>query len=95
MHCSDFCSDPMIRRTYPDTSAHILVWQLNALLSEQVLNRKILRRIVLLSSNQRVGSSNLSGRATLTLAMIRIYTATPNSLSFAFLGLIGITGFVS
>jgi hypothetical protein len=27
--------------------------------------------------------------------MIRIYTATPNSLSFAFLGLIGITGFVS
>jgi hypothetical protein len=64
MHCSDFCSDPMIRRTYPGTSAHMLLWKLNALLSEQTLSRKILRRLVLLSSNQRVGSSNLSGRAT-------------------------------
>ncbi len=64
MHCSDFCSDPMIRRTYPDTAAHIPVWELNALLSEQTLSRMILRRVALLSSNQRVGSSNLSGRAT-------------------------------
>jgi hypothetical protein len=62
--CSDFCSDPTIRRTYPDTAAHILVWQLNALLSEQTLSRKILRRLVRLPSKQRVGGSNPSGRAS-------------------------------
>jgi hypothetical protein len=72
VHCSDFCSDPMIRRTYPDTSAHMLVWELNALLSDQTLSCKILRRVVLLASNQRVGSSNLSGRATLTHAMVKV-----------------------
>ena len=66
MHCSDFCSDPMIRRIYPDTSAHMLFWELNALLSDQTLSRKILRRIVLLSSKQRVGGSNPSGRAILS-----------------------------
>ncbi len=71
MHCSDFCSDPMIRRTYPDTSAHMLFSEVNTLLSDQTLSRKILRRIVLLSSNQRVGSSNLSGRASFLWGPIR------------------------
>jgi hypothetical protein len=37
----------------------MLLWELNALLSEQTLSRKILRRVVLLSWAQEVWSSNL------------------------------------
>jgi hypothetical protein len=68
MHCSDFCSDPMISRTYPDTSAHMLFWELNALLSDQTLSRKVLRRIVFLSSNQTV---KLEERAARFFVVVR------------------------
>ena len=62
-HCSGFCSDPTIRRAHPDTAAHIPFRELSVLFSERVLRGKALREAALLSSKQRVGSSNLSGRA--------------------------------
>jgi hypothetical protein len=44
--------------------SHFAATRLNALLSEQTLNRKILRRIVLLSWAQEVWSSNLHAPTT-------------------------------
>ena len=57
MHCSDFCSDPMIRRAYPDTAAHMLFWELNALLSGRSLNREALRELKILLCKQGVTGS--------------------------------------
>ena len=57
MRCSDFCSDPMIRRIYPDTSAHMLFWELNALLSGRSLNREALREVKILFCKQGVTGS--------------------------------------
>jgi hypothetical protein len=47
----------MIRRTYPDTSAHMLFWELNALLSGRSLNREALREVKILFCKQGVTGS--------------------------------------
>src|SRR5580698_7634633 len=64
MHCSDFCSDSTIKRTHPDTTAHTMLWELNALSSEAQLSRNMLREVGLMSWAQEVWSSNLHAPTT-------------------------------
>jgi hypothetical protein len=58
MHCSDFCSDSTIKRTHPDAAAHTLFLELNALSSEALLSRNMLREVGLMSWAQEVRGSN-------------------------------------
>src|ERR1051326_8477676 len=58
MDCSDFCSDPTIKRPHPDTAGHMLSGPLSACFSERLLNDKGLWRMELLLCKQGVGGSS-------------------------------------
>jgi hypothetical protein len=95
MQCRGFCSDLRSVRPHPDTPTHRLFRTVFIGFLELRLRVGGLPEPLLLATNQKVGSSTLSGRATLTHATIEAYAAIPTSLFAAFLGLIGLIGFSS
>ena|ERR1035441_2114110 len=71
--CSGFCSDPTIKRTHPDTAAHIPFRELSVLFSEYLLRGKALREVALLFRDQEAGGSNPLAPTILSF----VYPVTP------------------